>query len=140
VPGDTSAEPRGFVLFKGDRAYFKRGVAGEVELEARVRREELASFVRWLDALGKARETESGLWIYDEDLYQRAAVFAALSSSVKAGRPLKLLKLAEVVRGMDGYSLYFWYTEAVGSYRREGIKGVERVARAARILYKVDRK
>ncbi|MGC8983606.1 MAG: hypothetical protein ACP5KA_07655, partial [Desulfurococcaceae archaeon] len=118
-----SSEFAGFILFRGDRAYFKRGALGANDIgKLKVTKSDLLDAVKQLDALGKVKETKSGLWVYDEDLYKRLLVFSALYGPLRAKSPLKALKLALVVRRMDGYTIHFWYTEALEKYRRGGIR------------------
>jgi len=136
-----SSEFKGFILFKGDRAYFKRGVLGASDIgKLKVTKSDLLDVVKQLDAFAKVKETESGLWVYDEDLYKRLLVFSAFYGPLRAKSPLKALKLAGVVKRMDGYTLHFWYAEALERYRLGGVRVLRRVSRAARILYGVDRK
>ncbi|MGC8983484.1 MAG: hypothetical protein ACP5KA_07035 [Desulfurococcaceae archaeon] len=132
---------KGFVLFKGVRAYFKRGVVGSIDVgKLRVTKDELLDVVRQLDALARVKATKSGLWVYDEDLYKRLVVFSAFYGPMKAKSSLKTLKLVEVVKRLDDYSLHFWYTEVLDRYRQRGVRAVRVVSRAARILYGVDKK
>jgi len=136
-----SSKFTGFILFKGDRACFKRGVLGASDAsKLKITKDVLLSVVRQFDALAKVRETESGLWVYDEDLYKKLLVFSAFYGSVKVRSALRTLKLAEVVKRMDDYSLHFWYAEILEKYRQRGIRAVGRISRAARILYGVDEK
>ena len=135
-----SAEFRGFVMFKGNRAYIKRDVFGKAEVgRLKASREDVLEFIKGANASSKIKQTKSGLWILDETLYKQLVVYTANLSSMKKKTSLRVLKLAEAVRKLDEYSLHFWYTEIVGRYRRGGLRAIGRVARALRVLYGVDK-
>ena len=137
---DISTEFRGFVMFKGDRAYIKRDVFSKAEVgRLKTSKEDVLEFVKNIDASSKIKQTKSGVWVLDETLYKQIVVYTANLSSMKKKTSLRLLKLAETIRGLDEYSLHFWYTEIIERYRRRGLRAIGRVARALRVLYGVDK-
>jgi len=131
-----------FILFRGGRAYFKEDVLEEPELVLDVDEHEILDFVRRYGA-SKVRQTSSGLWVYDETLYKQLVVYATALSTMKDKSALRLLKLAEVVRSLDEYSLHFWFAEIIWRYRRgrywsSPLVSIPRVAKAFRVMYGVD--
>ncbi|MCC6023550.1 MAG: hypothetical protein LM600_02490 [Thaumarchaeota archaeon] len=136
----SSIEFRGFVMFKGDRTYIRRDAFGEAEVgRLKVSRKDVLEFFRGANASSKIKQTKSGAWILDETLYKQLVVYTASLSSMRKRTSLRLLKLAEIIRKLDEYSLHFWYTEIVERYRKGGLRAIGRVARALRVLYGVDK-
>ena len=130
----------GFVLFRKDRAYFKRDALGKAEVsKLRVGKEDLIELARSFDALDKIKVTRSGMWVYDEALYKRLVVYAVTLSRMRRRSSLKTLRLVEAVGKLDDYSLHFWYTEAASAFKRGGLRALGRVSRSLRVLYGVDR-
>jgi hypothetical protein len=136
----SSIEFRGFVMFKGDRTYIRRDAFGEAEVgRLKVSRKDVLEFFRGANASSKIKQTKSGAWILDETLYKQLVVYTASLSSMRKRTSLRLLKLAEIIRKLDEYSLHFWYTEIVERYRKGGLRAIGRVARALRVLYGVNK-
>jgi hypothetical protein len=127
-------------MFKGDRAYIKRDVFSKTEVgRLKVSKEDVLEFIKNTNASSKIKQTKSGVRVLDETLYKQIVVYTANLSSMKKKTSLRLLKLAEAIRGLDEYSLHFWYTEIIERYRKRGLRAIGRVARALRVLYGVDK-
>lgn len=133
-----SSEFKGFVVWVGDRAYFRRGSQlGYVEIgRLRCLKEDLLDVTRRFDS-GLIKVTEGGLWVYNEDIYKRLITFCGAVSGMRKRRPASIEQLKEVVVRLDPFSLLFWYSEFVERYRKRGVVGIRRVSRALRELYYV---
>jgi hypothetical protein len=137
---ETSTEAKGFILFKKDRAYFKRGIIGSTEIgKLKIRREEVLEYLRNTNTLSKIKPTKSGLWIYEEQLYKQLLVYAAGVSTMRNRGSLRILKLIEAISKLDEYSLHFWYAEFASRFKQGGLRGIGRVSRALRVLYGIDK-
>jgi hypothetical protein len=135
---EARPEFKRFVLFGGEKVYFKHDVLEETEIAVRVSESDIFEFIKSVGAGSKIRQTSSGLWIFDETLYKQLVVYASALGFMKEKTSLRVLKLIDAVRLLDEYSLHFWYTEIVGKYRRKGLQAVARVAKAFRVLYGID--
>jgi len=135
-----STEFNGFILFKGDRVYFKRGIMSSTEIgRLKITKEDVIEYLKNTNALSKTKPTKSGLRIYDESLYKRLLVYTATLSTIRRRNALRTLKLIETVNKLDDYSLHFWYSEFVSIFKQRGLRSVGRVSRSLRVLYGIDK-
>jgi hypothetical protein len=68
-------------------------------------------------------------------LFRLLAILASLSHCSK--RPIPTAILVGVFREMGEYATLFWYSEITKRYEEEGVRGVCRVVRAFRTLYRI---
>jgi hypothetical protein len=135
-----SEQFNGFILFRGERAYFKRSVFGNTEIgRLRVDKETLIEFANNANASSKVKVTKSGMHVYDESLYKQLLVYSMTLSSMRKRSSLRVLRLIECISKLDEYSLHFWYTEAISRFEGRGLIAVKRVSKAVRALYGIDR-
>jgi hypothetical protein len=135
-----STQFKGFILFKGYRAYFKRDLFDTSEVsKLRVEKEDIIEFIKNANASTKIKITKGSIQVYDEMLYKRSLVYSIALGSIRKRNSLRILRLSEAINKLDDYSLHFWYTEAVSMFKQKGLRGVKRVARSLRVLYSVDK-
>jgi hypothetical protein len=68
-------------------------------------------------------------------LFRLLALLASLNHCSK--RPIPTAILVGVFREMGEYAMLFWYSEIIKRYEEEGVRGVCRVVRAFRTLYRI---
>jgi hypothetical protein len=68
-------------------------------------------------------------------LFRLLALLASLNHCSK--RPIPTAILVGVFREMGEYAMLFWYSEITKRYEWEGVRGVCRVVRAFRTLYRI---
>jgi hypothetical protein len=68
-------------------------------------------------------------------LFRLLAILASLNHCSK--KPIPTAILVGVFREMGEYAMLFWYSEITKRYEWEGVRGVCRVARAFRTLYRI---
>ncbi|MFZ8788565.1 MAG: hypothetical protein ACO2OZ_02725 [Acidilobaceae archaeon] len=120
-------------------AYFYEAGISRSILSVRLRRD-LASDI--IDSLGfdtNISWSKSGktLVLGEEGgtLFRLLAILASLSHCSK--RPIPTAILVGVFREMGEYATLFWYSEITKRYEWEGVRGVCRVVRAFRTLYRI---
>lgn len=120
-------------------AYFYEAGIPRSILSVRLRRD-LASDI--IDSLGfdtSISWSKSGktLVLGEEGgtLFRLLAILASLSHCSK--RPIPTAILVGVFREMGEYATLFWYSEITKRYEWEGVRGVCRVVRAFRTLYRI---
>lgn len=135
-----STQFNGFILFKGDRAYFKRDVLGSTEIgRLRINKEFIMDFIKSMNSSSKIKVTKSGLRVFDEGLYKRLLVYAVTLACIRRKNSLRVLKITEVISKLDEYSLHFWYTEAISRFKERGVRALWCVSRSLRVLYGISR-
>lgn len=136
----VSSQFNGFILFKGDKAYFRRDVFGSTEIgRLRVNRELLTDFIKNSNSSQKVKMTKNGMRVLDEVLYKRLLIYATTLACMRKRSTLRILRTAEVISKLDEYSLHFWYTEVISRFKERGVRALWRVSRSLRVLYGVDR-
>ncbi|AKG38566.1 hypothetical protein MA03_03690 [Infirmifilum uzonense] len=70
-----------------------------------------------------------------EGTYKRLAVYAAVRETLRS--EAKVRELEEVVRGLDEYELFFWFTRFLAAFER-GRVALRRPARAFKVLHGLD--
>lgn len=136
----VSSQFNGFILFKGDKAYFRRDVFGSTEIgRLRVDRELLTDFIKNFNSSQKVKMTKNGMRVLDEVLYKRLLIYATTLACIRKRSTLRILRTAEVISKLDEYSLHFWYTEVISRFKERGVRALWRVSRSLRVLYGVDR-
>lgn|GEM_PF-896478 len=130
----------GFILFRGDKIYFRCDVFRSIEIgRLRVDRELLIDFIKNFNQLSKVKLTRSGVRVFDEVLYKRLLIYAVTLACIRKRNTFRILRTAEVISKLDEYSLHFWYTEAISRFKEGGVRSLWRVSRSLRVLYGVDR-
>jgi len=103
---------------------------------------ERSSLVSFLERLGaEFKRSRSGKTIYlegegAEEAFRRLLVFSAVRQCTRS--PAKVLDVADAVAGLSEFEAVFWYTKLLSEYERRGYWGVCRVARAFRVLNRID--
>lgn len=96
----------------------------------------------FLERIGfEARRSKKGKTIYlegsrGEEVFRKLVILAGCRQSLK--KQLKILDVAEEVAGLGEFEAIFWYSKMIEEHERKGFWGVCRVARAFRILHRID--
>jgi hypothetical protein len=136
----VSEQFNGFILLRGGKAYFKRGIFGATEVgRLRVDGEAIMEFAKNSNSLSKVKVTRSGVRVYDETLYKQLLVYSVTLSSMRKRSLHRILRLMERVSKLDDYSLHFWYAEAISKFKEGGLIALKSVSRALRALYGIDK-
>lgn len=127
-----------FVVWIGDRAYFKRGSPmGSVEIgRLRCVRDDLIDIARRTGG-ETFRTTKRGFWILDEDTHKRLVTYCVAVTGMRRRNTLAIEHLKELVTALDSFSLHFWYSESLERFRRGGLRALFRVSSSLRTLYHV---
>ncbi|QGR19701.1 hypothetical protein [Stygiolobus azoricus] len=110
---------------KDFHAYCERGV--------------ISSFLERVNA--DVRRGRKGGTIYLEgdradDLFRRLIILAACRQCTRS--QAKIPEIAEKVASLGEVATLFWYSRVLEEYEKRGFWGVCRVARAFRVLYRID--
>ena len=106
---------------------------------ARCERGVISSFLERIN--GAARRSRTGKTIYlegarAEELFRKLIILAGCRQCVRATS--KILEVAEVVAGLGEFETIFWYSKMIEEYEKKGFWGVCRVAKAFRVLHRID--
>ncbi|ADM27559.1 hypothetical protein Igag_0729 [Ignisphaera aggregans DSM 17230] len=99
----------------------------------------VSSFLERFDA--SVKRSRSGKTIYlegpqAEDIFRRLVIFTGFRQCVKSSS--KALQLGDAIVGIGEFEAIFWYSKIVNAYENEGFWGVCRIAKAFRILHRID--
>lgn len=118
--------------------HFYSPVGGKV-FHARCERGVILSFLERVNE--SVRKSKTGKTIYlegsgAEGLFRKLIILAGCKQCTRATS--KILEVMEAVAGLGEFETIFWYSNMIKEYERSGYWGVCRVARAFRILYRID--
>jgi hypothetical protein len=118
--------------------FYETGISRSV-LSVRLRRDLASDIVDSLGFDANVAWSKSGktLVLGEEGgtLFRLLALLASLNHCSK--RPIPTAILVGVFREMGEYAMLFWYSEITKRYEWEGVRGVCRVVRAFRTLYRI---
>ncbi len=106
---------------------------------ARCEHSVIFSFIERLN--GKIRRSKTGKTIHlegnrAEDIFRRLIIFAGSRQCIR--KETKIIELAETIASLGEFETIFWYNKILEGYESRGYWGVCRVAKAFRILYRID--
>lgn len=106
---------------------------------ARCERGVISSFLERMN--GAVRRSRTGKTIYlegakAEGLLRKLIILASCRQCLRAS--LKIPEVMEVIAGLGEFETIFWYSKILEEYEKRGFWGVCRVAKAFRVLYRVD--
>ena len=120
-------------------AYFYEAGISRSMLSVRLRRDIASDIISSLGFNTSISWSKSGktLVLGEEGgtLFRLLAILASLSHCSK--KPIPTAILVGVFREMGEYAMLFWYSEITKRYEWEGVRGVCRVVRAFRTLYRI---
>ena len=113
--------------------------SGSKVFHARCERGVISSFIERVN--GKVKQSKTGKTIYlggsrAEDIFRRLIILAGCRQCVR--NEAKITELAEAIAGLGEFETIFWYNKMLEEYENRGYWGVCRVAKAFRVLYRVD--
>lgn len=71
-----------------------------------------------------------------EDIFRRLVILAGCTQSVRIRT--KIVEVAESVAGLGEVETIFWYNKMLEEYEKRGYWGACRVAKAFRVIYRID--
>ncbi|MEM2187624.1 MAG: hypothetical protein QXT37_11660 [Thermofilaceae archaeon] len=77
------------------------------------------------------------LILYGGDLSEKFMMMVVLCGAIHGVNSAQGWRVLDIVSRMNPSELIFWYSRFVEAYEKEGLKGVSRVARSMRILYRL---
>jgi hypothetical protein len=106
---------------------------------ARCERGVISSFLERIN--GVARRSRTGKTIYlegarAEELFRKLIILTGCRQCTRS--PSKIPEIAEVVAGLGEFETIFWYSKMLVEYEKKGFWGVCRVAKAFRVLHRID--
>ena len=118
--------------------HFYSSTSGKV-FHARCEQGVISSFLERIN--GAVRRSKTGKTIYlegarAEELFRKLIILAGCRQCVRATS--KILEIAEVVAGLGEFETIFWYSKMIEGYEKKGYWGVCRVAKAFRVLHRID--
>jgi len=120
-------------------AYFYEAGIPRSILSVRLRRDVTSDIISTLGFNTNISWSRSGKTLVlgegGETLFRLLAILASLNHCSK--KPIPTAILVGVFREMGEYAMLFWYSEITKRYEEEGVRGVCRVARAFRTLYRI---
>ncbi|MEM3662804.1 MAG: hypothetical protein QXU60_06200 [Sulfolobales archaeon] len=129
----------GFITWIAGKAYFRRNSPlGLVEIGGlRCSKDEVVDIAKRFSK-NAFRETKSGLWVLDENLYMRLVVYCGTVTGMRRKNSYASELLLNLTLKLDPVSLLFWYSEFVERYKRRGTRALYRVSSSLRSLYYVE--
>jgi hypothetical protein len=120
-------------------AYFYEAGISRSMLSVRLRRDLASDIIGSLGFNTSISWSKSGKTLVlgegGETLFRLLAILASLNHCSKMPTPTAIL--VGVFREMGEYAMLFWYSEITKRYEEEGVRGVCRVVRAFRTLYRI---
>ena len=121
-----------------DVVHFYSSRSGRV-FHARCERGVVSSFLQRIN--GAARQSRTGKTIYlegarAEELFRKLVILTGCRQCTRSRS--KIPEIAEVVAGLGEFETIFWYSKILEEYEKRGFWGVCRVAKAFRVLYRID--
>lgn len=121
-----------------DVVHFYSSTSGRV-FHARCERGVVLSFLQRVN--GDARRSRTSKTIYlegarAEELFRKLVILAGCRQCTRSS--FKIPEISEVVAGLGEFETIFWYSKILEEYEKKGFQGVCRVARAFRVLYRID--
>jgi len=120
-------------------AYFYEAGISRSMLSVRLRRDIASDIIGSLGFNTSISWSRSGKTLVlgegGEALFRLLAILASLSHCSKMPTPTAIL--VRFFREMGEYAMLFWYSEITKRYEEEGVRGVCRVVRAFRTLYRI---
>jgi len=118
--------------------HFYSPTGGKV-FQARCERGVISSFLERIN--GAVRRSKTGKTIYlegprAEEFFRKLIILAGCRQCVRATS--KILEVAEVVAGLGEFETIFWYSKMIEEYEKKGYWGVCRVAKAFRVIHRID--
>lgn len=115
------------------------GLSSSKVFHARCERAVILSFIERVN--GDFRRSRTGKTIYlegnrAEDILRRLIVLAGCRQCIK--NESKIADVADAVTGLSEFETIFWYSRMIEEYENRGYWGVCRVAKAFRVLYRID--
>ncbi len=107
--------------------------------QARCEPEVISSF---LERIGwNVKRSSSGKTMYlegaqAEDLFRKLVILAGCRQCSRVSS--KILSIADAIVDLGEIETFFWYNKMVEEYERKGFWGVCRVAKAFKVLYRID--
>lgn len=77
------------------------------------------------------------LILYGGDLSEKFMMLVVLCGAIHGVSSAQGWRVLDIVSRMNPFELIFWYSRFVEAYDMEGLKGVSRIARSMRILYRL---
>ena len=118
--------------------HFYSSTSGKV-FHARCEQGVISSFLERIN--GVARRSRTGKTIYlegakAEELFRKLIILAGCRQCTRSQS--KIPEIAEVVASLGEFETIFWYSKILEEHEKRGFWGVCRVAKAFRVLYRVD--
>ena len=118
--------------------HFYSSKGGKVFL-ARCERGVILGFLERMN--GEVSRSRTGKTLYlegdrAEDLARKLIILAGSRQCLR--KPSRIHDIAEAVAGLGEFETIFWYSKILEEYERRGFWGVCRVAKAFRVLYRID--
>ncbi len=115
------------------------GSTGGKVFHARCERGVISSFLERMN--GAVSRSRTGKTIYlegtkAEELLRKLIILAGCRQCLRASS--KISEVAEVIAGLGEFEAIFWYSKILEEYEKRGFWGVCRVAKAFRVLYRID--
>lgn len=115
------------------------GPTGSKIFHARCERGVISSFLE--RANGFVRRSRTGKTIYlegtrAEEFFRKLIILAGCKQCMRTAS--KILEVAEAVAGLGEFETIFWYSKMIEEFEKRGYWGVCRVAKAFRVLYRID--
>jgi len=118
--------------------YFYSEPGGRI-FHARCERGVISSFLERLgEVVGRSR-TGKTLYLEGaraEDIARRLIILAACRQCMK--KSSRILDVAEALMGISEFEAIFWHSKILDEYEKKGYWGVCRVARAFRVIHRID--
>ena len=113
--------------------------SGNRAFHARCGRAVVLSFIERVN--GEVRRSKTGKTIYldgnrAEDILRRLIILTGCRQCIRSES--KIAEIADVVAGLGEFGAIFWYSRMLEEYENRGYWGVCRVAKAFRVLYRID--
>lgn len=113
--------------------------AGVKVFQARCERGVISSFLERINE--NVRQSKTGKTIYlegaqAESLFRKLIILAGCRQCSKVSS--KILEIAGVIVGLGEFETIFWYSKMIEEYEKRGFWGVCRVAKAFKVLHRID--
>lgn len=118
--------------------HFYSSTSGKI-FHAHCERGVISSFLERMN--GAVRRSRTGKTIYlegarAEEILRKLVILAGCRQCTRYQS--KILEIAEAVAGLGEFETIFWYSKILEEYEKKGFWWVCRVAKAFRVLYRID--
>ncbi len=119
-------------------AHFHSSTSGKV-FHARCERGVISSFLERVNGAARWSKTRKTVYLEGaraEELLRKLVILVGCRQCTRDQS--KIPEIAEVVASLGEFETIFWYSKILEEYEKRGFWGVCRVAKAFRVLYRID--